>query len=441
MNTLVAMHQDQGDREYQQDAMARKSFGPAGTLCVLADGMGGYEGGEIASNLIIEKFRDMSIDSDDIGAILDKNLLLSNESIAAYKEDHPDVKSMGSTVVAFFITNVSYQWISVGDSPLYVVRDNKIERINDNHSISGLLELQFKKGEITQKELDENPNKHMLTSAMTGEDIAEIDLSNEHPLKEKSIFILASDGIETLSEEEIYSIVKEYVKYGKQEELNNAAKALVDAVLAKKKPNQDNVTVILVSQKVDTSRENEIITNMIPKEENVGLKNNMSNIFKEKTNYILLGIVILLAFITWLIFGNTTSSDVVADTNKTMTDSKNLSMIKKDIDKSTSNVDKNKTMTDDKNQSVIKKDIDKNISKSLDDNKGKTVPPKIKKVLEKDKFKINEKPREKKDLKNSVKVKSMEDETVTDKIITKQKNGIEIIITEIPLDLNDGQSI
>lgn len=312
MKTIVAMHQDQGDREYQQDAMAIKSFGRSGTLCILADGMGGYEGGEIASGLIAETFRNMSIDSDDIGATLKKNLILCNEAIAAYKKTHREVKNMGSTVIAFFITESSFQWISVGDSPLYIIRSNTIKRVNKNHSISGLLELQFKKGEISKKELDENPNKHMLTSAVTGEEIAEIDLSKEYQLTERCIFILASDGIETLTEDEINKIVQQNIKRGTQKDLNAAAKALVDAVLAKKKPHQDNVTVILVSQEANEPQSIENIADMEDKVSNDKKK----NIFKHRTLYILLAIFLVIGFVFWLLFSNMIS-ELISDTNKT----------------------------------------------------------------------------------------------------------------------------
>ena len=105
MNTLVSMYQNQGDREYQQDAMSAKSFRQAGTLCILADGMGGYEGGEIASKLIIDTFMKMTIDGASTRDILEKNLHLSNDAIAEYKRSHEEVKSMGSTAIAFFITS------------------------------------------------------------------------------------------------------------------------------------------------------------------------------------------------------------------------------------------------------------------------------------------------------------------------------------------------
>jgi len=248
MDIIVSMHQNQGRREYQQDAMSIKKFPSIGVLSILADGMGGYEGGEIASKLVSENFRDFSIDGD-IGESLKKYLLKGNASIKDYKEDHPNVKSMGTTAIAFFMTDKSCQWVSVGDSPLYVIRNRStITRINENHSVAGLLDLQVKKGEISQEEALSSGQRHMLTSAVSGEDIPQIEVSTPWPVKEDDIFILASDGIETITEERIKEIVVGLTASGvTQENVQKACEALVEDVLDQKTRNQDNVTVIILA--------------------------------------------------------------------------------------------------------------------------------------------------------------------------------------------------
>jgi protein phosphatase len=253
MEIAVAMHQDQGKREYQQDAMSIKPFGSLGVLAILADGMGGYEGGEIASKLVSENFREFSIEGEDIGASLKKYLLKGNEAIKAYKEDHPNVKSMGTTAIAFFMTDKNCQWVSVGDSPLYIIRNRStISRINENHSVAGLLDLQVKKGEITHEEALSSGQRHMLTSAISGDDIPQIDTSVSWSIRDNDIFILASDGIETISEDRIREIVIGHTASGvTQENVQSACEALVDDVLAQGTKNQDNVTVIILAKMND----------------------------------------------------------------------------------------------------------------------------------------------------------------------------------------------
>lgn len=298
MDILFSMHQHQGDRDYQQDAMKVKSFGDLGALCVLADGMGGYEGGEIASDIIASTFFNVSIDGDDIAAILERTLHEANDEIARYKETHPEVGNMGSTLIAAFFTDNSLQWISVGDSPLYEIADNRrIQRINDNHSVAGILDLQLKQGEITQQEVDQNPNKHMLTSAVNGEEIAIIDLSPKHPFEDDHLYILASDGIETLSEQEILRIVQKF-DCGEQEGLSLAAQQLVIAVLEKRKPKQDNVTVVLVSKKGMNGK----FSDPMDDTNTEFLLENNSPMDKKKVG-IIIGLVLLLAILLWQIVG------------------------------------------------------------------------------------------------------------------------------------------
>ncbi len=249
MEIAVGMHQNQGKREYQQDMMSIKNFGSIGVLAILADGMGGYEGGEIASKLISDNFREFTIEGEDIAASLQKYLLKGNQAIAQYKEDHHEVSSMGSTAIAFFLTDKTCQWVSVGDSPLYVIRTRAtIDRINENHSVAGLLDLQVKKGDISKEEAFANPQRHMLTSAVSGESISQMDLSLSWQVKKNDIFILASDGIETISDERIKEIVLKYVPSITQKNMQNACEALVQEVMLQNKKNQDNVTVILLAK-------------------------------------------------------------------------------------------------------------------------------------------------------------------------------------------------
>ena len=244
MNKInVAPCKIQGKRDYQQDDLGYRDIAGNSKLVYLADGMGGYKGGEKASELVIKTFSQSSSDSNDGGVFLKKLLEKSNKAIESYKEEHPDVSQMGTTLVAMLITENTCQWISVGDSLLYHIRGNKIKRINANHSVAGLLELQLKKGEVTQEEVDNNPNKHMLTSALTGDEISIIDLSKKIKIKPDDIFVLASDGVETISERDILRIIT-----GASGDMDVAAKRVLGEVEKLDKVNQDNATIMIVSQ-------------------------------------------------------------------------------------------------------------------------------------------------------------------------------------------------
>ena len=241
MKIAVASGQIQGKRDYQQDAFGQREIYLNNRLLFLADGMGGYKGGEKASELVVQTFMNENPSTRKTGEFLSELLNKSNKKISKYKQSNPDVSNMGTTLVALLIIKNRYQWISVGDSPLYLIRDNTINRINKNHSVGGLLKLQFKKGEITKNELDSNPNKHMLISAITGDEISIVDLSKQLVTKPNDIFILASDGIETLSEKNILNIIN-----SSNGDIDIAIKSIFDSIKKENRSNQDNVTVIII---------------------------------------------------------------------------------------------------------------------------------------------------------------------------------------------------
>jgi len=242
MKIAVASGQIQGKRDYQQDAFGQRDIPSNNKLLFLADGMGGYKGGEKASELVIRTFMYETPSTQKTGEFLSKLLDKSNKAIALYKKSNPEVSNMGTTLIAMLIIKNRYQWISVGDSPLYLIRDNTINRINKNHSVGGLLELQFQKGEITQQELDSNPNKHMLLSAITGKELSIIDLSKQLTIKPNDIFILASDGVQTLSEENILKLVN-----SANGNIDIAVKNILSSIEKENRNNQDNATVMITS--------------------------------------------------------------------------------------------------------------------------------------------------------------------------------------------------
>jgi protein phosphatase len=234
------------------------------TLAILTDGMGGYKGGEIASKLAVETFQKEFKPSSDISKSLNQSLQKANEAIYQYKEQHKDVASMGTTLIALYVIEDSFQWVSVGDSPLFLIRDNKIERINANHSVAGLLELQLKHGEITEQQAKENPNRHMLTSALDGNDLTIIETSKEMSLQSNDRLILASDGVETISMDEILGIV---ISSDNEEDISQK---IIERVESRAKSNQDNATLVYIEiNDVVSSDSDNIITNIEPKiEEN-----------------------------------------------------------------------------------------------------------------------------------------------------------------------------
>ena len=176
---------------------------------------------------------------------LEKALYSANTKIAEYKELYTDVSNMGTTLIAVLMNETFYRWISVGDSPLYLIKKNKIKRLNENHSVAGMLNVQVQKGEISKEKAEKNRNRHMLTSAILGEEIFMIDVSPIYTFEIDDKLVLASDGIETLSESEIFNIIST-----NSDDLIASQKVL-EVIENKKKENQDNASIIIVSPLVE----------------------------------------------------------------------------------------------------------------------------------------------------------------------------------------------
>ena len=109
--------QHQGARPYQEDSWALKRLGDGSLLAVVADGMGGHAGGAVASKLAVEAF----VHALEQGGGLADGLQDANGAVRKGAVDKPDLSGMGATLVAAQVRGDEVRWISVGDSPLFLV--------------------------------------------------------------------------------------------------------------------------------------------------------------------------------------------------------------------------------------------------------------------------------------------------------------------------------
>ncbi|MEL7048897.1 MAG: protein phosphatase 2C domain-containing protein, partial [Pseudomonadota bacterium] len=247
-----AVRDDQGDRPYQEDygkvlgvRLGNGEDVPGGVLAVLCDGMGGHVSGEVASRSAAEAY--LSAFGKGNGAIsqrLGQSLDASNAALTSAIVENADLKGMGCTIVVAYVDSDGLRWVSVGDSALLLYRDGNLHRLNEDHSFGALLDKQAEAKVITQAEAENSPRRRTLRSALTGDPIALREVHST-PLKLKSgdWIIAASDGLETLSGNEIASIVRKSDASGPE----RLADHLVKAVLDRNAPNQDNITLIPIS--------------------------------------------------------------------------------------------------------------------------------------------------------------------------------------------------
>ncbi|MDE2741003.1 MAG: SpoIIE family protein phosphatase [Gemmatimonadota bacterium] len=252
MNELggrFAARQIPGKREYQEDdygLLDGRDLGIDGsehTMLLVADGMGGHVGGATASGLLSKTF--VEAYSQASGPIVDRLrdcLEAGNKAIADAIAENPELDSMGSTLVAAVVSSEGLNWISVGDSPLWLFRDDKLERLNADHSMAPVLADLVATGRMTEEDAARDPRRHSLRSAVMGDDIHLIDVSSQPVAVQKGDrLLLASDGLMTLSDQEIAAILKKM----QDAPLEDSASALIQAVEDAEQPHQDNTTVLL----------------------------------------------------------------------------------------------------------------------------------------------------------------------------------------------------
>ncbi len=221
--------------------------GPAAAgrlVAILADGMGGHAGGALASQMVCENF--VKAFADTVGTNRDRltaALEAANEAIASTVSANPMLTGMGSTLVGVVLSADGVEWVSVGDSPLMLYRRGEIALLNEDHSLAPELDRMAAAGRISIEEARCDPRRHMLRSAVTGEDLDLVDLSwRPLQIEPGDYVILASDGVQTLEAGEIERIVSAYADDG----ASAVAGAIIRAVEAVRDPHQDNATVVAI---------------------------------------------------------------------------------------------------------------------------------------------------------------------------------------------------
>lgn len=219
-------------------------------VVVLADGMGGYKAGEVASamavSMILEDLRDSLRNTkkgqiDEESGFSTETLLVkkaiekANQTIYQTAQSQPQCHGMGTTLVTAAFYDDRLTIAHVGDSRLYRLRGDEFEQVTSDHS---LLQELIDKGFYTPEEAKKSLNKNLVTRAMGIELNVAADFQ-EDVVMPGDIYLMCSDGLSDLvDDEEMHSTLKTY-----GDDLETAAKRLVQ--LANDKGGKDNISVIL----------------------------------------------------------------------------------------------------------------------------------------------------------------------------------------------------
>ena len=243
----VASVLNRGHRDYQEDAIATDfPLGADFGYAVLSDGMGGHAAGDVASKIVVtEVFSELKFQSSDIeglennvGSVLKSAAVSANECMAAHASSNPRTAGMGATLVAPVFIRDSLFWISIGDSPLYLLRNGRLRQLNEDHSLGPHIDYMVRSGMMSEDVGRNHPDRNALTSVLIGETIERIDCPDRpFRLRSGDILIVASDGLQFLSNGQISRISEENAEKG----ASAIAEALLEELRELDDPEQDNV--------------------------------------------------------------------------------------------------------------------------------------------------------------------------------------------------------
>jgi serine/threonine protein phosphatase PrpC len=174
---------------------SEKEFLRKGRLAIVADGMGGYEGGQEASRLAVDTVREVyegAVGNDPQASLLEA-FTVAHERIQSYAEEHPELHGMGTTCTALAVLGRQLYFAHVGDSRLYLVRGSDISRLTRDHSYVGRL---VESGVVNSADAESHPQRHILTAALgSGREVAADTSAHAVALQEGDTLVLCTDGL------------------------------------------------------------------------------------------------------------------------------------------------------------------------------------------------------------------------------------------------------
>lgn len=224
-------------RPHNEDSV----FASAGDgLFILADGMGGYQAGEVASGMATELLAaGLSgadcVDGDAVGSLLDEQVRAVNAAIYAAAQSHPEYAGMGTTLVMACFHDQVATVAHLGDSRLYRLRGGEFRQLTRDHS---LLQEQLDNGMITPAQARYARNRNLVTRALGVDPVVEPEV-RDYEVMPGDLYLFCSDGLNDMVEDdEIAAMLRAAA--------DPAAAAAALVVAANENGGRDNVSVIVV---------------------------------------------------------------------------------------------------------------------------------------------------------------------------------------------------
>ncbi|MDD2956221.1 MAG: Stp1/IreP family PP2C-type Ser/Thr phosphatase [Oscillospiraceae bacterium] len=228
-------------REVNQDCFYLRELSDGAVLAILCDGMGGQNGGQVASENAVRSMaqrivRDYRKDysANSIRHMLSTAMAAANSEVYAMSKKNRELSGMGTTAIAALVRDGMVYLLHVGDSRVYLVNGESARQLTRDHSVVQML---VERGEITSEEAKYHPERHFITRALGVREAVEADYQEES-VPAGNCVLLCSDGLSNhLDEEDIAGIVHSHDPAEGVEELVERANIMGGT---------DNITVVLI---------------------------------------------------------------------------------------------------------------------------------------------------------------------------------------------------
>lgn len=227
-------------RKQNQDAYFLSEPDREYPFAVVCDGMGGTQGGDIASTMAVRSFAEtmeagLSQNKPEVAAVLKKSVDRANELVRYRASVDPKYHDMGTTLVAAVVEPDKVRLINIGDSRAYLISPQGIRKVTRDHS---LVEDLVRSGKITSEAARTHAKKNYITRALGVERIARADLY-EVPRREGDVMLLCSDGLSNTATDQ--ELLFEVLHGG---EIEESCQRLLQLALSRGAP--DNVTAVII---------------------------------------------------------------------------------------------------------------------------------------------------------------------------------------------------
>lgn len=230
-------------REHNEDAGGVYYNQSKQLLAIIADGMGGHQSGDVASQMAVSILKEKWENTNELLSPsktekwLSKTIQDVNKTVYKRALQKDELKGMGTTVVVAIITHEFISIAHIGDSRCYIYNQNGFKQITEDHSLVNML---VRTGQISVEDAQNHPRKNIVSRALGTEEHIKVDIQCLS-MEDSDKLLLCSDG---LTDKVLNNELETYLKSNKS--IKSIGQSLVD--LANERGGEDNISLIILSQ-------------------------------------------------------------------------------------------------------------------------------------------------------------------------------------------------